>query len=888
MTDNLTNALGHIDLRKVWWRDTQPIPYPEPVPIDWDRIRNQMASVVSKGYMHLTWENISLSPAMTRQEAHFWLIYMLNSNLLHEEISFDPTLYHGDIKIEDVRAAVGYTTYFIDSILIPLHVLFDIQDYLPLVLTFSAQYYAMSWAKFWLPYVTNEELAVMRDIVRPELKTVIQHQQISWDNLPSIVYWGMNCGLGDELQQLVNQMDDGIFADRHGRMKLIKSSRLPDIILSLPNADAVVYEMKRTKLALSELYQVRWWIAHTGTDHLDFVRDSIMLEKGKMRARQKMKVLGAIETVEVAGYMFELMSQNIGGAYASQWLQAHLALTAEALIPFAKRQAKQGELARTHLKMMIREGHDALILQFADEKLQDQLIDRTVTVDVPLFDENTTPLWLDQGIKQIKANKGIKSPRWVKPAMLPPVVVDGKQLTDKQVGGLLRALKGYHEAGSHEFLSEIGRYADQHLLDNFVWNLMEQWQRNGERKPEVWALFAVPRLGTDKLLPKLVPLLKDMVSRKANKRNVRAIVRATLSELAVNASDTAYMQLEAMRDTLHARRMTAQLTQAINTLARNRNLSVDDLKDRAAPDCGLDENGSRIFDYGSRQFTVVIDNNLVPMIRDNKGKIRKNLPKPGKNDNITLAEPAHESWKFIKKQVRQTIKTQTPRLEQSMIYERRWSYIDFEMLFLKHPIMRHFAKQIIWGSFVDKSLVCSFRMGEDGRFLDCYDQQITVNQNGIIGIVHPIYLDQGSVQRWQDVLLDFEIIQLFRQMNRQVFHLDANMLKDEQIDVRQFSDQQMHVLGVRSTMFKAGYQEYPRYGEYGKTFRQYDITALIRLQSVNHQASHFEAAQQISSLKFAVGKIPERYGERYETINAKDIPPLVLSEAIYDLKVTFG
>jgi len=894
MNNVIDNLLEPLDRRRAWWRDYEPLPYPEPIPADWEQIKATVEKATKNSYFanDLNWHKIDMNIRMSRQEAHFWLTLMLDLDLILRDVSYDPQDYDGNLNLDMVRKGfTGVEQYQVpSSIVIPLHVLFDVRDYLPFVIDFTYTHYAEDWAEAWLPCVTEAELEVVRELVHPRLiKTVptykIPAQNSSYSNyVPAIVRWGINCGMGKDIYPLVEKCDDDYFADRFGRMRLLKGNYYADVFLALPTAEQVVHEIRRVKLVLCEPYQVRWWLAHTGTDHLDYIRDSIMVEKGKIRARRLMTILGSIETLEVAGYMFEFMSKNIDPNYAQKWLQDHPRLTVEALIPFAKKQGKQADLARNHLRLLIREGKDDLVSEFADDDLMGKLIDRTVEVSAPVFDDKTTPQWLQDAIHNAKQGKLTPAPNWVSYEVLPPLVIEGHQLSEKQGKLFLRALKSSTRNELNPLVSAIVDHADRHLLDNLLWGLIEQWKLDGERRQEAWAFYAAIRLGTNKLLPQITPIIKEMVTRKKARKVIKQIVADTLQELGYNASDTAFMQLEALRPTFHAKRKTGLIDDAIEVLAWRRKLSIEALQDRAVPDCGLDENGTRVFDYGERQFTAVIGNNLKPMVRDDKGKIRKQLPKPGKRDDIALAEPAYESWKFIKKQIRDTVKAQTPRLEQAMIFERRWMMEHFMQVFVQHPTMRHLARQLVWGVYRDNQLTCSFRMTEDSHFVDYADKPLNLTLDSYIGIVHPIHLDSETLQHWGDTLIDYEIMPLFPQLGRSIHQLTPAMLEAGQLNPRDFTEEQLHIMAVRTAMFKAGYAE-PRWGSgYSKRYPQYDITVVVKLNSVRYGWARFETAQEVESVEFVKGDLPQSYGFKYDSIPISDVPPVVLSEAIYDIQ----
>ncbi len=895
MNPMLENILEPIDHRRVWYRQYDPLPYPQSEPPNWSYIQQQVdkAFELAAYTGEANWQTINLSHMMSRREAHFWLTYILTPALQKDEIIYDSSRHDGNLTFIDFKNMVSQSSYtnLPSWSVIPLHILFDIKDYLPILLDLPyAPYIGQRWANVWLPYLTSNELEIARQLVKGRLQALsipihIPSQANRYASMPSIVTWAFNCGLSQHIYPLVNQFDDDHFADRFGRMKLLKGNRYADLILSLQSQDTVVEEMKRVKLALCEPYQVRWWLAHTGTTELEYVRDSIAIEKGKVRAKRLMTILGGIKTAEVAGYMFELMNQNISTAYAQSWLKDHPEEAVEALVKFTHGHSKQANTARNLLRTMIRDGHEEIVIHHADTALMDKLIDRRVAVSAPLFDKKTTPDWLHNGIQLI--DKAVKAPRWITPTMLPPLIADGHQLNDKQVKGVLRALKATKIDYQPPLVGDLQTHIDRHILDNFLWRLMEQWKLNGERLQEVWAFSAVIRFGTDKLLPKVAPIIKEMMGRRKSKRNIKRIALDMLTELAYQASDTAYIQLEALRPTFHAKRHTYFLDEAMQTLARQRGVSLEDLKDLAVPDCGLDENGTRLFDYGRRQFIAVIGSNLNPMVRDDKGKIRKSLPKPGKTDDPIKAEAAYESWKFLKKQLRETIKRQAPRLEQAMIFERRWSIVNFEKLFLKHPTMRHFARDIIWGTYQDKTIINNFRITQDGQFVDYADQPIKISADDEIGIVHPVHLDEATVQHWQNTFIDFEIIPLFSQMNRPVFHPTPEILTAGEVEPKDVSESQFHVLAIRTALFKAGYEEGYGYA-YGRYFPNHNITVLMWVDEVDHSISRFETAHYISKIKFNDGILPKSYRQNYQYLALDDIPPIVYSEALYDLKVVLS
>lgn len=107
-----------------------------------------------------------------------------------------------------------------------------------------------------------------------------------------------------------------------------------------------------------------------------------------------------------------------------------------------------------------------------------------------------------------------------------------------------------------------------------------------------------------------------------------------------------------------------------------------ELEDRLAPDLGLDDNGSLLLDFGSRQFTVSFDETLKPFVRDVSGSRLKDLPKPNKSDDESQANDAVNRYKLLKKDARTVAAQQVARLESAMCLRRRWSPENFQLFWL--------------------------------------------------------------------------------------------------------------------------------------------------------------------------------------------------------------
>ncbi|MCU8649038.1 DUF4132 domain-containing protein, partial [Escherichia coli] len=218
-------------------------------------------------------------------------------------------------------------------------------------------------------------------------------------------------------------------------------------------------------------------------------------------------------------------------------------------------------------------------------------------------------------------------------------------------------------------------------LADFAWDLFLSWESASGSAKDNWAFTALGILGNDDTVRKLTPLIRAWPGESQHKR-----ATVGLDILAAIGSDIALMQLNGIAQKLKFKALQDQARTKIAQIAESRELTVAELEDRLAPDLGLDENGSLLLDFGPRQFTVSFDESLKPYVRDASGSRLKDLPKPNKSDDETLAEEAVNRYKLLKKDVRTVAAQQISPLEAAMCLRRRWTAEQFRLFLVEHPL----------------------------------------------------------------------------------------------------------------------------------------------------------------------------------------------------------
>jgi hypothetical protein len=104
-----------------------------------------------------------------------------------------------------------------------------------------------------------------------------------------------------------------------------------------------------------------------------------------------------------------------------------------------------------------------------------------------------------------------------------------------------------------------------------------------------------------------------------------------------------------------------------------------------------------------------------------------------------------------------------------MCGQRRWKRGDFESFILRHPLVVHLARRLVWGTFEGGKLAGSFRVAEDGTLADTSDKTFALPSDATIGLLHRLEMPDDLAEKWGSVLAEYEILQPFDQLGRQAY-----------------------------------------------------------------------------------------------------------------------
>nr|WP_062331658.1 DUF4132 domain-containing protein [Herbidospora sakaeratensis] len=357
-------------------------------------------------------------------------------------------------------------------------------------------------------------------------------------------------------------------------------------------------------------------------------------------------------------------------------------------------------------------------------------------------------------------------PEWADPSILTPIRLrgGGDALPLAAARHVVTMLAISRPGDPYAGIAQVKEACDERSLADFGWALFQRWQSAGHPSKESWMFDALALIGDDETVRRLTPLIRVWPGEGGHARAVTG-----LDVLAALGTEVALMHLHGIAEKVKFTGLKNRARQKMAEVAAQLNLTPEELADRLVPDFGLAADGSLTLDYGPRRFVVGFDEQLKPYVVDAAGKRLKSLPKPGVKDDAELAPEAYRRFAGLKKDVRTVAADNIRRLERAMADRRRWSADDFARLFVGHPLLWHITRRLVWGCYdAEGRQVDSFRVAEDRGFADADDETLTLPDGVTIGLVHPLELGE-ALAVWAEVFADYEILQPFPQLGREVF-----------------------------------------------------------------------------------------------------------------------
>ena len=374
---------------------------------------------------------------------------------------------------------------------------------------------------------------------------------------------------------------------------------------------------------------------------------------------------------------------------------------------------------------------------------------------------------------------------------------DGSRAEDVIRDAIVLSYCELGRVGRSDTAAKFSEDLDKADLQKLACEVYERWFSAGAQAKHKWVLSFAAVFGGTAMTPRLQRAIHDWPEHQRG-----AIACDAVMALALSTDPAAIVIVDGLSRKFKFRQVNQAAAQALENAARELGITAEELADRIVPDLGFGKDGKRTFDYGKRSFTVSLTPTLELQIVNDQGKTVKSMPAPGKTDDAIAAD-AYEAFKTMKKQIKATVTAQRARLESALSAARFWDTERWQSLFVENPIMHQFAMSLIWGVYEDGKLTDTFRYMEDGSFNTVDEEEYALPGKALIGLVHPVELDEDTLEGWKQQLEDYEITQSVDQLSRQVFVLDESRAGEKVLE--DFGGKKLNGLSLSGKLLGQGW-----------------------------------------------------------------------------------
>ena len=327
----------------------------------------------------------------------------------------------------------------------------------------------------------------------------------------------------------------------------------------------------------------------------------------------------------------------------------------------------------------------------------------------------------------------------------------------------------------------------------------------------------------------------------------------------------------------------------VRLISQRKGWTEEELSDRTIPTGSFSKEGKIEVKYGERKFILELTPNWKIKIKTEDGKILKSLPSCRKNDDREKVKEAKKILSNARKELKSILTIQKERLYDAMCLEREWLFSHWENFLKNHPVVGKYCQKLIWGVFEDNKVIKSFRPLDDGTLTDYEDEDVQVESDKQIRLLHSCNTPENIEELWMKHMEDYEIIPLFQQFNKEFCTLSDK--EKNNTEITDFRGYLIDSLALRGQTKKFGYnrgevEDGACFFTYKKDFPQAEITAVIEFSgSFLPEQSRTVALKRLFFIKKA-GRVD--YYRGAVGISLSKIPPILLCECRNELRVIAG
>ncbi|MBC8111817.1 MAG: DUF4132 domain-containing protein [Verrucomicrobia bacterium] len=517
------------------------------------------------------------------------------------------------------------------------------------------------------------------------------------------------------------------------------------------------------------------------------------------------------------------------------------------------------------------------------------------------MDETAIAGLVEGAKKRGKLEKPIE--KWLEEDKLPALYFQsGKKLDSETVRFLLYRMNRTKEMRPDVEAKPILQLIDRERSGDFAKKIFKLYLDNGADAKQKYCLALAGLLGDDEVIDSL----RASVNRWADS-TIKYVetagkweqtgegARIKMAEYAVGAlaligTNKALRTVEYFsRKYKNKKRNVGEAAfKALIVAAEELGITMYELADSIIPDFGF-EGLYKTFDANGEEYRAFIGNDFKLQFLNEDNKIIKSAPKG-------ISAELKEEFKEIGKEVRDIVRSQSDRMEQYMVIQRKWNFEDWDKFFRNNPIMFVYAMRIVWGVFDENgALAQTFMCLEDTTLLNLEDEEIEISENQFVGMVHPLAVSEEVRQAWIGKFFELDLQPAFPQFTRETVTMEE---KDKPLKISEtFNGKKVDGFAFIGQMEKRGWTrgsvvDGGMVSGYFKRFAESGIDAFIETDMI-FMGYYEDGDASMGRLFFvktgsvAIGNYTynePRDDKDERLISFADLPPIIYSEVAGDLK----
>jgi hypothetical protein len=273
------------------------------------------------------------------------------------------------------------------------------------------------------------------------------------------------------------------------------------------------------------------------------------------------------------------------------------------------------------------------------------------------------------------------------------------------------------------------------------------------------------------------------------------------------------------------------------------------------------------YEWGAQTFRLALETGLRASLRDKHGRRHETLPDKPRRLPAAEAQAIRTAWQIEQAKLISLQLVQAIGLEQALIEQRRWSTETFREKYWQHPIMGYQAQTLVWGTFDEQDqLLAAFHITADLTLETNDYASITLPDDAIIGIVHPLYIAADERRVWRQVFYDDQLIQPFQQLDRPIWTLD----KLERTPLGEIIVPLNESLGERESSYRRWHQQMIASARHTQgfhyQFRRVALEVILRFEYTDNGTAAYVSFQRMAD---------------GQPLDPGEVTPALISETLY-------